>query len=176
LPLIAGCSPVLEATRPTPIDLSHFRPGQTHDSVTEEIGTPQGASAEADGASCDSYRLYTHGPGGAGKAGIALLEGAADVFTIGLAEVVLTPTEAATRNQLHPVSFCYKDGKLVKVVESGRTITSSESWGTPDSPQTAVVDPATTVTATATPRATDSASHDTTTAPKPSPAVAPPRS
>jgi hypothetical protein len=53
IPLTAGCSPVLEATRPTPIDLGHFRPGQTHDSVTEEIGTPQGATAEADGASCD---------------------------------------------------------------------------------------------------------------------------
>jgi hypothetical protein len=41
------------------------------------------------------------------------------VFTLGLAEVVTTPGEAATRNSLHTVLFCYgADDKLALVRES----------------------------------------------------------
>ncbi len=64
--------------------------------------------------SCDVYKLYTRGPGGVGKGVIAAGEGAADVVTLGLAEVIFTPLEAGTRNARHSVTFCYeKDGKLL---------------------------------------------------------------
>ena len=49
------------------------------------------------------------------KAGIAFGEFVADVGTIGIAEVVSTPTEAATRNKLTPVWFCYRKGLLARV-------------------------------------------------------------
>jgi hypothetical protein len=117
----------MEATRPTPVDLAQFHPGQSRDNVREEVGAPQGNANEADGAACDFYNLYTHGYGAGGKVGVAFLEGAADVLTIGMAEVVNTPVEAATRNEKHPVTFCYKDGKLAHISEGGHQIMSDDS-------------------------------------------------
>jgi hypothetical protein len=127
LPIVAlsGCSVVMESTRPTPVDLQQFQPGESRDSVLERLGTPHSTASESDGASCDLYELYTHGYGAAGKVGIALLEGAADAFTLGLAEVITTPTEGATRNQTYPVTFCYRGGKLARVSESGEIIVSA---------------------------------------------------
>jgi hypothetical protein len=118
-----SCSVYMESTRPTPVDLSEFEPGQTRDSVLERLGSPQGTVTESDGASCDLYELYTHGYGAGGKIPIAIAEGAADVFTLGLAEVLLTPTEGVTENAKHPVTFCYKDQKIVRIRESGRSQT-----------------------------------------------------
>jgi hypothetical protein len=124
---LPGCGVYMEATRPTPVDLAQFTSGQPRDMVREELGTPQGNASEADGAACDFYNLYTHGYGTGGKVGLAFLEGAADVFTLGAAEVVNTPVEGATRNQTHPVTFCYKDGKLARITESGHQILSEGS-------------------------------------------------
>jgi hypothetical protein len=109
----------MEATRPTPVDLGQFSLGTPRDQVLERIGAPQSSFTENVATSCDLYALYTHGVGRGGKASLAFLEGTADVFTLGLAEVVSTPVEAATRNELHPVSFCYKDSKLVAIKENG---------------------------------------------------------
>jgi len=111
----SACSPVLEMTRPSPTDLSQFQTGAARDSVIEQLGPPLATNAQADGTSCDTYQLYTKGYGVAGKVPVALVETAADVFTVGLAEVVLTPAEGVTRNETHPVTFCYRDGKLSSV-------------------------------------------------------------
>ncbi len=45
------------------------------------------------------YQLYTKGYGAEGKVPIVVAEAAADVFTIGLAELGLTPAEGVTRNE-----------------------------------------------------------------------------
>jgi hypothetical protein len=82
--------------------------------------------------SCDIYHLYTKGPNAAGKAGIALVEGAADVFTLGLAEVVTTPVEAGTKNSLYPVTMCYDKTAVLLSVEE-----ASQSVGAPPPPTTA---------------------------------------
>jgi hypothetical protein len=77
----------------------------------EAIGAPT-ANVKNGDQSCDVYKLYTRGPGGVGKGVIAAGEGAADVVTLGLAEVLFTPLEAGTRNAKHTATFCYgKDGK-----------------------------------------------------------------
>lgn len=110
-----GCSPVMEATRPTPVDTSQFAVGESRVQVVEAIGAPT-ASVKNGDQSCDVYKLYTRGPGGVGKGVIAAGEGAADVVTLGLAEVLFTPLEAGTRNAKHTVTFCYdKGGKLVSL-------------------------------------------------------------
>lgn len=109
----------MEANRPSPVDLDKFVVGQTSRmTVISEVGSP--ASTEKDqGNSCDVYNLYTHGPGGAGKGFIAAGELLADIATLGLAEIIFTPTEAATKNAKHTVLFCYdSDGKLASVRES----------------------------------------------------------
>ena len=35
---LSGCSVYMEATRPTPVDLSQFQPGDTRDSVVQKVG------------------------------------------------------------------------------------------------------------------------------------------
>lgn len=112
---MAACSVVMEATRPTPTDLNYFQTGMTRDQVLLKLGAPDTTAIESDGASCDFYKLYTRGYGAAGKVPIAVAEAAADVFTLGLAEVALTPTEGVTRNQKHPVAFCYHGQILARI-------------------------------------------------------------
>ena len=113
--VLGGCSVYMEATRPTPVDTGKFSPGDSRSSIMEQLGSPVTTSKDADGTSCDLYLLYLRGYGAAGKVPIAVLEGAADFFTIGLAEIVLSPTEAVTKNEKKPVWFCYRDDKLVSV-------------------------------------------------------------
>jgi hypothetical protein len=116
--LLCACSPVMEANRPDPIDLNKFIPGEKKFDVLAEIGNPV-ASTPDGGNSCDIYKLFTHGPESVGKGAIAAGEIVADIFTLGLAEVIFTPVEAATRNSKHTVVFCYDpDAKLVSVKES----------------------------------------------------------
>lgn len=112
---IAGCSVVMEATRPAPVRLAQFDPGESRDGVVAQLGEPISTTTDADGASCDLYSLPLSGYGNWAKAGIAFGEVLADVGTIGIAEVVSTPTEAATRNKKTPVWFCYRNGLLARV-------------------------------------------------------------
>jgi hypothetical protein len=115
LGFIAGCSVVMEATRPAPVRLAQFDPGESRDDVVTKLGEPISTTTDADGASCDLYSLPLSGYGNWAKAGIAFGEFLADVGTVGIAEVVSTPTEAATRNKKTPVWFCYRNGLLARV-------------------------------------------------------------
>jgi hypothetical protein len=118
LALLPACSVVLEATQPDPVDMSQFSVGEDHTRIAAKLGAPAATMRQGQD-SCDVYKLYTRGPGAAGKATIAASEAVADVFTLGLAEVVTTPAEAATRNSLHTVTMCYgEDGKLALQSES----------------------------------------------------------
>ena len=121
--ILAACSPVMEATRPDPIDLQQFVSGEDRLKIIGQIGTPLAKesknSDEDDKADCEVYKLYTKGPGAAGKGAISAGEAVADVLTLGLAEVAFTPAEAATRNTKHTVIFCYdKDDRLISVTQS----------------------------------------------------------
>jgi len=127
--LIAGCSVVMEATRPAPVRLAQFDHGESRDGVVAELGEPISTTTDADGASCDLYSLPLSGYGDLAKAGIAFGEFLADVGTLGIAEVVSTPTEAATRNKKTPVWFCYRNGVLARVTPrrlEGEDLASSE--------------------------------------------------
>lgn len=129
---VSGCSVYMEATRPTPVDLAKFNPGDSRSSVTQELGAPVTTSKGAGGTSCDLYLLYTKGYGVAGKAPIAVGELAADFFTIGLAEIILSPTEAVTRNEKRTVWFCYQNDALLNVtVKSAAAEASTSATPTP---------------------------------------------
>ena len=83
-----GCSPVMEATRPNPVDIGQLAVGESRAEAEAELGPPVCTITDR-GKSCDIYKLYTHGLNGVEKGAIAVGEAAADVFTLGLAEVVL---------------------------------------------------------------------------------------
>jgi hypothetical protein len=129
---ISGCSVYMEATRPTPIDQEKFHPGDSRTSVMEQLGSPVDTSKGAGGDSCDLYLLYLRGYGTAGKVPIAIVESAADFFTIGLAEIVLSPTEAVTRNEKRPVWFCYQNDALLSVTP--KSAESATPTPTPETP------------------------------------------
>jgi hypothetical protein len=115
---LASCSPVMEATRPDPVDLNQFVIGETRINVVSVLGSPVATVPDKDN-SCDVYKLYIHGPDGAGKGVIAAGEAVGDVLTLGLAEVIFTPVEAGTSAEKHAVVFCYdKDNKLVSMNQS----------------------------------------------------------
>jgi len=115
---LADCSTVMEANRPDPVNLRKFVVGERRFDVLAELGAPVLALQKDGDNSCDIYKLYTHGPSGVGKGAIVAGEALADVYTLGLAEIALSPTEAATRNKLHSVVFCYSaDSILVSVKE-----------------------------------------------------------
>lgn len=108
----AACSPIMEFNRPTPVDMNQFAIGEPRSTVVESLGAPVATVAEGD-QSCDVYKLYTKGVGSTSRALIGTGELIADIFTLGLAEIIFTPTEIGTKNKLHQVTFCYgKDGKL----------------------------------------------------------------
>lgn len=116
--LLPACSPVMEANRPDPVDMSQFVVGEKRLDIIAEIGSPKASVKDGDN-SCDIYKLYTTGPGAVGKGAIAAGEIVADVFTLGLAEVVFTPTEAATSADRHTVIVCYSpDNKMVSMKTS----------------------------------------------------------
>jgi hypothetical protein len=149
--IAAGCSPYMEATRPTPVDLSQFTPGQSRRSVLEQTDVPVTTTKAADGESCDLHLLYLHGYGTAAKVPIAILEGAADFFSIGLAEIILSPTESLTRNEKKPVWFCFKNDSLTSVtVASSQTETAAGS----SSPGVTPIEPSEPGTSAASPVAT----------------------
>lgn len=157
---VSGCSVYMEATRPTPVDLAKFQPGDSRSSITQELGSPVTTTKGAGATSCDLYLLYTRGYGVAGKAPIAVGELAADVFTVGLAEIVLSPTEAATRNEKRTVWFCYQNDALQSVtVKSAAAEASTSATPTPSpaSAPTGLTTPVGSNPATATPSATPSA-------------------
>ncbi len=140
---ISSCSVYMEATRPSPVDLAKFHPGDSRTSVEEKLGSPVDTSKGAGGNSCDLYLLYLRGYGTWGKVPIAIVESAADFFTIGLAEIVLSPTEAVTRNEKRPVWFCYQNDALLSVTpKSAESATPTPTPATPTpSPASASASP-----------------------------------
>ena len=127
---VAGCSVAMEATRPAPVRLNQFNHGESREAVVSKLGPPVTTTTDADGASCDLYPLHLSGYGAGGKAAIAFGEVVADVFTLGIAEAVSTPTEAITRNKKTPVWFCYKNDALARVTPKkleGEDLASSDA-------------------------------------------------
>jgi len=151
LVLIAGCSVYMESNRPTPVKLAEYQSGQSRESVIGRLGAPASNTQYPGGDSCDIYQLYTKGYGTGGKVAAAVVESAADVFTLGLAEVVLTPTEAATKNELHPVKFCYHDQKLTMVSDNPDAPIPSDSAVSPQAATGANPEPAPAASATTAP-------------------------
>lgn len=88
-----GCSVYMAATQPPRKDLSVIHVGASRGKMIAEFGAPVSAGHDASGARVEHYR-FTQGFSAPLKAGRAVFHGAADVLTIGLWEIVGTPTEA----------------------------------------------------------------------------------
>jgi outer membrane protein assembly factor BamE (lipoprotein component of BamABCDE complex) len=89
---IAGCSVVMATKQPNRKDLSVLSKGVDRSRVVAELGAPLTTEVK-DGKRQDVFYVRQGYSTGA-KAGRAVFHGVADVFTLGLWEVVGTPVEA----------------------------------------------------------------------------------
>lgn len=153
--IITGCSVVMEATRPAPVRLAEFPPGESRGAVMAKLGEPTTSTTDADGASCDLYSLPLSGYGALAKTSIAVGEVVADFCTLGIAEVVSTPTEALTRNKKTPVWFCYRNDALARVtpkhLEGEELASSDRAAASPVAPATTPAGVSTTAPSTSFP-------------------------
>lgn len=113
---VAGCSVYMAGKQPDKKDFSVFEPGTPRGMVIAEIGAPVHTETD-DGAKID-YFAFTQGYSTVSKTGRAVFHGAADVFTLGLWEVVGTPTEAAFDGTEMTVRVTYAGDDTVRVAEA----------------------------------------------------------
>lgn len=88
----AGCAVFMAARQPSKKDLSVLSLGTPRGMLLAELGQPT-ITDTRDGKKVDVFS-FTQGYSKPAKAARAVFHGAADVFTLGLWEVVGTPTEA----------------------------------------------------------------------------------
>lgn len=87
----SGCAAYMAANQPGKKDVAVLSKGQPRARLIAELGPPISTETK-DGVRRDIFK-FTQGYHTAAKVGRAVLHGAADVVTLGLWEVVGTPTE-----------------------------------------------------------------------------------
>ena len=91
--LSQGCSVYMAGTQPPKVDVATFEAGgMSRDQVISKLGVPVSSTKHEDGTRTDLFEFY-RGSATGWKVGRATFNALADVFTIGLWEVVATPTE-----------------------------------------------------------------------------------
>jgi outer membrane protein assembly factor BamE (lipoprotein component of BamABCDE complex) len=112
---LAGCSVYMAANQPDKKDMGVLKAGTPRSMVLAELGTPLETTTRG-GAKVDLF-TFVQGYSGLEKGGRAVLHGAADVFTLGLWEVVGTPIEGYANGTKVSVEITYdREDRVVKVV------------------------------------------------------------
>jgi len=89
----------MAGTQPQKVDMGAFQSGGiSRDHVIAKLGLPTSSVKQEDGTRTDIYEFYD-GSATGWKVGRATFNAIADVFTIGLWEIIATPTEYAIRGE-----------------------------------------------------------------------------
>ena len=104
----------MAANQPDEKDISLFSVGTPRNLILAEFGMPVSAS-EKDGKKVEIYS-FVQGYSGGAKAGRAVFHGAADVLTLGLWEVVGTPTEATFDGEKMVMEVTYNNEERIEKV------------------------------------------------------------
>lgn len=110
-----GCSVFMAARQPGRKDTSLFKPGTPRSMLIAEFGAPS-AIEERNGKKYEIFR-FTQGYSGPAKVGRALFHGTADVFSLGLWEIVGTPTEMVFHGTETAYEVSYDENNRVDSVE-----------------------------------------------------------
>ena len=111
---LAGCSVFMATKQPDYKDLSVLDVGGDRSNVVAELGAPVLAE-EREGKKVDVF-VFKQGYSKGNKVGRALFHGVADVFSLGLWEVIGTPTEAiANGREMKAEVFYDQNNKVEKV-------------------------------------------------------------
>ena len=114
LSIFSGCSVFMAAKQPGKKDVSVLREGNRRSLILAEFGHPVNTEKTEDGRT-DVYK-FTQGYSSGAKTGRAVVHGTADVLTLGLWEVIGTPTEAAFDGREMAVEIQYDKEDFVTAV------------------------------------------------------------
>ncbi len=112
---LSGCSVFMAAKQPNYKDLTVLEPGNRRADVVAELGAPILTETE-EGKKKDIF-AFTQGYSKGNKAARATFHGIADVFSLGLWEVVGTPTEAVANGREMKVEVFYDAEDKVEKAE-----------------------------------------------------------
>ncbi len=112
--VLTNCSVYMAAKQPKEKNIDVLSIGTPRSLVLAELGQPV-TSEIRDGNKVDIF-AFTQGYSAGNRTGRAVWHGVADVFTLGLWEVVGTPVEAAFDGTKVSYEVTYKDDKVAKVV------------------------------------------------------------
>ena len=109
-----GCSVYMATKQPTKKNVELFATGTPRSEIIAEFGNPT-TTEEQDGKIHDIFK-FTQGYTDGAKTGRALFHGVADVFTLGLWEVLGTPIEASADGTEMAYEVIYNEDKRVEQV------------------------------------------------------------
>ena len=112
---ITGCSVYMSASRSTYKDTSVIQLGADRAVVLKELGPPHASLKLENGGYKDIYKIDPDAHRAGSKGAAVAWHVIADIFTIGLWEVVGTPLELAAQDK--PVTFILKYDDKEKLVE-----------------------------------------------------------
>lgn len=110
----SGCAVYMAANQPGKKDMKVLAAGMPRDAVISELGAP--ISSEMDNGKRVNIFKFTQGYSDGNKAIRAVGHGVADVFTLGLWEVVGTPAEATINGKEVAVKVIYDQANKVDQV------------------------------------------------------------
>lgn len=112
----SGCSVFMAAKQPDKKNIELFKVGTPRSMLLAEFGLPTAAETRDDGKKYEIYS-FTQGYSTGAKAGRAVFHGAADVLTLGIWEVIGTPTEGAFDGDAMAYEVRYDtDNKIDQIV------------------------------------------------------------
>jgi hypothetical protein len=114
---LGGCSLWLETKRPDYTDVSVVQKGTPRYDVTAALGKPT-QSYQKDGHDVDVFQVDPKGRYTGTKVAVNTFNTAADIFSLGLWEVVATPAEMLTKHKLTTYVVTYTSDQTVASIEA----------------------------------------------------------
>ncbi|WP_407926547.1 hypothetical protein [Acinetobacter baretiae] len=111
----AGCSVFMAAKQPDKKNVSLLVSGMPRAVIVAEFGVPVSTEKRNDNTRVDVYS-FKQGYGKGAKIGRAFFHGVADVATLGLWEIVGTPTETAFDGKDIAYQVTYDENEKVKEI------------------------------------------------------------
>ncbi|QWE20158.1 hypothetical protein [Polynucleobacter sp. AP-Kolm-20A-A1] len=133
-----ACSVYMAAHQPSQKNEALFKVGTSRDTLIAEFGVPV-TSGMKNGKKYEIYR-FTQGYSQGNKAARALVEGTADVFTLGVTEVISTPVEAINNGDLRVYEVTYDSNDCVDqvtILTPGTNTNAPQTNATPPNNQQA---------------------------------------
>ncbi len=113
--LLTGCSMVMAARAPERKDMSVLMPGIPRSQVVATLGAPS-QTRQTDQGAVD-VMAFKQGYSTSSKVSRMVVHGVADLFTIGLWEIVATPLESSLQGEAVQAEVVYDQNDRVRAVQ-----------------------------------------------------------